>query len=141
MSQSLETVRYLDIFAESGQQEFDPLEAYSQIAERYREGSIEHDDAADIFVKETQALWLDTKFLGLEQQANQIALLAHQMCGHNESLQKSLEYNGIHRPDTEVGHDHSKTNHEDELEKNGKKSNKTKKQKAVFSLLGLIFRP
>ncbi|HUA12952.1 MAG TPA: hypothetical protein VL989_00405 [Candidatus Sulfotelmatobacter sp.] len=139
MKQSVEAIQFLDPFAENGPEEFNPLDTYQQIVDRYHEEVIEHDDAADKFVQRTEALMLDTTFLGLMDQANQIAIMAHLMCDHNPAMQQSFENSALFGANKEDGHNHSNTSEkhkpkEDDEYEIGPDGKKRKKRRSWFGV-------
>lgn len=99
MENSSDTM-FFDPFAETGQQLFDPLEAFARTEARYLDEEVEHDYTADKFVSDAEVLIMDAQFNGMFAVAALIENRMHQLCagcdGHGDSrLSSSMEQSGV----------------------------------------------
>ena len=133
MSESVSSKElFYDPFAPEGQELFDPLTAFASMWEKYQNGEVKHNDAADKFLADTQALMMDATFLGRFSEAQTIAASMHALCNHDPGLAQSLQGNDsvasyLDSFNSHDGHNHgsSKKHEDDEYDpKTGKKKNK-----------------
>lgn len=119
MSQTMER-QFFDPFAENGH-EFNALQSFELILERYQSDEIAHDYHADRFVADTEALLLDAVFVEQFEAVQMIAATMHQLCNHDQQLREQYElYTEQHHFD-----DH----HEHHLHEHQSKDTDVKKKK------------
>ncbi len=127
---------YFDPFAEEGEQEFNPMEAFAKIEQNYLDNKVEHDTAADEFVKGAEALMLDSKFNERFAELEAIAARMHELCGEDHGLNQAMQSSEI------LGKSHEDHDHEDALKfdkKDDKESKKDKKKKKRRSWFGVYY--
>jgi len=140
---------FYDPFAENAADNFKPLNAHAAMWKRYHNREVKHDYTADQFVADTNALLMDTHFLGRYKEAEMIAASMHAGCIHDHTLSQSLEENSststyLNSASNEhAGHDHSDKKRSSEADtdaenKDKKKNDKKKKLKPGW--LSRLFR-
>ena len=129
---------FYDPFAE-GAPEFNPLDLFAQLEETYLVSGVEHDGKLDEFVRKTEALMLDAKFVDNFDAVRAIAMRMHELCGEDHSGLRNLVENSSFFSNIEHskndGHNHTK-NEDDEYEigPDGKK----RKKKNHIKILNLL---
>lgn len=134
---------YFDPFAGENGETFDPIASLAAIEQRYLNREIEHDYSADQFVRDAEALVMDSRFAGLMEQAAVIEARMHAMCGdHDHALSTSLRDSSIFGEQAEASdHSHSHShehNHDRKSKAKKKKSERVRPAAPRQSLLSFI---
>ncbi len=112
---------FFDPFADAGENAFNPEASFEALFERYENREVEHNYAADQFVRDVEAVLLDAQFVDRLAAMQSIASRLHALCGEDHGLQTSINQSQLKEYLPAFGGDDDHHSHTHHREQKGKK--------------------